>query len=249
MKVVVIMLILIILFLLCFFFRPSKGKAGEKTVSRKLSRLPKDKYKVLNDIMLATPKGTTQIDHIVISIYGVFVIETKNCQGWIYGGEESEYWTQNIYGHKHRFCNPILQNAGHVRALRRTLSEYESLPIIPIVAFSNRAYMRVSFRNNNVIYWNRLVRFITQFKEYRISSEQVNDIYAKLLSVQIEESKENKKRHIQNIRTIQEQKHDAVVSARCPRCGHNLVLRKGKYGQFYGCSNYPNCRYALDISN
>ena len=72
MKVVVIMLILIIL------FRPSKGKAGEKTVSRKLSRLPKDKYKVLNDIMLATPKGTTQIDHIVVSIYGVFVVETKN---------------------------------------------------------------------------------------------------------------------------------------------------------------------------
>ncbi len=51
----------------------------------------------------------------------------------------------------------------------------------------------MSFRNNNVIYWNRLVRFITQFKEYRISSEKVNDIYAKLLSVQIEESKENKK--------------------------------------------------------
>ncbi len=94
MKVVVIMLILIILFLLCFFFRPSKGKAGEKTVSRKLSRLPKDKYKVLNDIMLATPKGTTQIDHIVVSICGVFVVETKNYQGWIYGGEESEYWTQ-----------------------------------------------------------------------------------------------------------------------------------------------------------
>ncbi len=78
MKAVVIMLILIILFLLCFFLRPSKGKAGEKTVSRKLSRLPKDKYKVLNDIMLATPKGTTQIDHIVVSIYGVFVVETKN---------------------------------------------------------------------------------------------------------------------------------------------------------------------------
>ncbi|MEZ3419380.1 MAG: topoisomerase DNA-binding C4 zinc finger domain-containing protein [Bacteroidales bacterium] len=107
--------------------------------------------------------------------------------------------------------------------------------------------MRVSFRNNNVIYWNRLVRFITQFKEYRISSEQVNDIYAKLLSVQIEESKENKKRHIRNIRTVQEQKHDAVVSGKCPRCGHDLVLRQGKYGRFYGCSNYPHCKYTHQI--
>lgn len=245
MEAMVIILILIILF--CLFLRPSKGKAGEKTVARKLSRLPKDEYKVLNNIMLTTPKGTTQIDHIVISTYGIFVIETKNYNGWIYGGEESECWTQNIYGHKHQFYNPILQNAGHVRTLRRTLSEYELPPIIPIVAFSNKATLRISFRNSNVIYWNRLNRFITQFTECRISSEQVKDIYYKLQSVQIEQSKENRKHHIRNIRTVQERKHDAVASSKCPRCGHNLVLRKGKYGQFYGCSNYPNCKYTHQI--
>lgn len=84
-------IILILIVLLNFPLWPSKGNAGEKAVSRKLSRLPKEEYKVLNNVMLATSKGTTQIDHIILSIYGIFVIETKNYNGWIYGGEESEY--------------------------------------------------------------------------------------------------------------------------------------------------------------
>ena len=29
----------------------------------------------------------------------------------------------------------------------------------------------------------------------------------------------------------------------CPLCGGNLVIRKGKYGEFVACSNYPNCKY------
>lgn len=242
-------IILILIVLLNFPLWPSKGNAGEKAVSRKLSRLPKEEYKVLNNVMLATSKGTTQIDHIILSIYGIFVIETKNYNGWIYGGEESEYWTQNIYGHKHQFYNPILQNAGHVRTLRHTLSEYGPLQIIPIVAFSNKATLRISFRSSNVLHWNNLLRFIKQFTGCCLSREQVNDIYDKLMSVQIEQSKENKKRHIRNIHSIQEQKQDAIKSCRCPRCGHKLVLRNGKYGQFYGCSNYPRCRYTHPQNN
>ena len=104
-----------------------RGKLGESIVSNKLDRLPKDQYKVLNNVTIPTPKGSSQIDHLIVSIFGIFVIETKNLKGWIYGGEHSEYWTQNIYGNKYQLYNPILQNAGHVRALRRVLKEYEPL--------------------------------------------------------------------------------------------------------------------------
>ena len=58
------------------------GKAGERRVARKLDWLPKE-YTILNDIMLRTQYGTTQIDHVVVSPYGIFVIETKNYKGWI----------------------------------------------------------------------------------------------------------------------------------------------------------------------
>ena len=62
-----------------------KGIVGEKVISVLLSGLPKEQYILLNDVMLQTDKGTTQVDHILVSVYGIFVIETKNYKGWIYG--------------------------------------------------------------------------------------------------------------------------------------------------------------------
>ena len=78
------------------------GKAGEKRVARKLDWLPKE-YIILNDIMLPTQYGTTQIDHIVVSPYGIFVIETKNYKGWIFGhriqrGGSKVFWERRNFG-------------------------------------------------------------------------------------------------------------------------------------------------------
>ena len=103
-------LIIIIAALISFavWLRSSKGRIGEQRVAHILGRLPKDRYRVINNLLLRTSSGsTTQIDHIVISEYGIFVIETKFYKGLIYGGENSEYWTQNIYGHKYSLRNPI----------------------------------------------------------------------------------------------------------------------------------------------
>ena len=113
-----------------------KGKTGELYVSALLKGLPEEKYILLNDVMLPTGKGTTQIDHVLLSIYGIFVIETKNYKGWIYGGEYSEHWTQNIWGNKYKLYNPILQNQGHVKALRAYLG-VRNFPFISVITFSS----------------------------------------------------------------------------------------------------------------
>ena len=106
--------LLVLLVAICRVFKPTiKGWVGEKKVARYLRRLSEE-YTVLNDVILPTETGTTQIDHIVVSPYGVFVIETKNYRGWIFGGEKSAQWTQNIYGHKRSFMNPLRQNYAHV---------------------------------------------------------------------------------------------------------------------------------------
>lgn len=81
-------------------------------------------YRALNDVTLPTSDGTTQIDHVLVSRYGVFVIEAKNMEGWIFGNENSVQWTQNLYGKKYRFQNPLRQNYRHTR----TLAEFLSLP-------------------------------------------------------------------------------------------------------------------------
>lgn len=97
-----------------------KGRIGEAFVSvAALKRLDPKVYRVFNDLVLPRPdgKGTTQVDHVVVSPFGIFVIETKNYEGWIFGDENSRQWTQVIYGKKSRFQNPLHQNALHVRAL------------------------------------------------------------------------------------------------------------------------------------
>ncbi len=92
-----------------------KGFEGEKMIQLHLASLDKRRFVSLHDILLMTDRGTTtQIDHIIISTYAIFVIETKNYTGWISGYEKSKEWTQTIYKVKNRFMNPIRQNYGHI---------------------------------------------------------------------------------------------------------------------------------------
>lgn len=95
--------VIIIIVLTYRILKPKiKGFMGEKTVSAILSMLDKEKYMLINDVMVEYNGKTSQIDHVVISNYGVFVIETKNYKGWIYGDEYSQYWTQVIFKRKEK---------------------------------------------------------------------------------------------------------------------------------------------------
>ena len=84
MELLGILLAIAIVFLLRRLVIRAKGAVGETVVATELGLLPRDKYRVLNDVTLPTPNGSSQIDHVVVSIYGIFVIETKNYKGWIY---------------------------------------------------------------------------------------------------------------------------------------------------------------------
>ena len=236
---------LFILALLKRILGPSKGKIGERKVANKLDWLPRNKYIVINDVILPTPHGTSQIDHIVVSIYGIFVIETKYYNGWIYGGEHSEYWTQNVYGEKHQFYNPILQNEGHVRALRKVLTEFEPLDIIPIVAFSGTADIKMDIKESHVVYWSQLRRCIRRYKKERHTWKEVKAICNKIYEVKLKPSRKTAKQHLVGVRSAQIQRENAIREGRCPRCGGQLTLRQGQFGRFYGCSNYPRCKFIV----
>src|SRR5690606_32555919 len=119
-------------------FKPIiKGHLGEKSTANILARLDRSKYSVINNLVLQTRGRTSQIDHVVVSDFGIFVIETKNYKGWIFGGDEAEYWTQVLYKYKQQFYNPIRQNRGHVLALKHHLRTFPNITYIPIVVFSD----------------------------------------------------------------------------------------------------------------
>lgn len=239
----IIIVILIALIALLVRLLPSKGALGEMRVAHILKKLPEESYTVINNLLIQNNGHTSQIDHIVISVYGIFVIETKTYKGWIYGGENSEYWTQNIYGKKYQLRNPIRQNYGHIKALKNILHEYQDIPYISVIAFSRQASIGVS-SDTPVLYWNQIVPFISQFKNEVLTESQVR-IITSILIASNQDSKENREKHVKTVKRNIQMREDAIDSGKCPRCGGTLVRRQGKYGSFYGCSNYPKCKFTL----
>lgn len=118
---------------------------GEARLSRALKKrfLPPD-YHLLNHLTLRLKDGTTQIDHVLVSRFGVFVIETKNYKGWIFASPDDRYWTQVLYRSKFRFQNPIRQNYSHVCAIQELLEFLPPNAILPVVVFTGEAEFRTT---------------------------------------------------------------------------------------------------------
>lgn len=119
-----------------------KGKYGELKVSWQLNRLYYKKYKVINDVLIRSNSRSSQIDHIVVSVYGVFIIETKNYKGWIFGHESSDFWTQTLFQYKYQFRNPVIQNWEHINTLKSVLQEFPFTPYYPIIVFTGDARLK-----------------------------------------------------------------------------------------------------------
>ena len=245
MYIVGIILFLVLIIFIRLKMPMWKGKYSEKLVNNKIQELPEE-YVIFNDLLFESNGYSTQIDNIVVSPYGVFVIETKGYKGWILGGENSEYWTQTIYKSKHQFYNPIKQNAGHVRFLRHLLRCSVDIPFIPIVVFNNDAELKVHIVNSLVVNRYSLKRTILQHRTSVLNQETTDWIVRTINQNRIIADKEKLKQHKHNAKARQYRSSDLINQGICPQCGGQLLLRHGKYGTFYGCSNYPKCKFTLN---
>ena len=104
-----------------------KGWFGEQKTELNLwFRLDKNLYQRFHDVIIPSNNGTTQLDHILVSPYGVFIVETKNRTGWIFGSESQANWTQVVYKKKYSFQNPLRQIYRHKKVLSKYLNVDES---------------------------------------------------------------------------------------------------------------------------
>ena len=216
-----------------------RGFMGEFWVKQELKKLPKDKYIVLNDIMIKEKGSTHQIDHLIISQFGIFVIEMKNYYGLILGDEYKEKWIQYLGKKKNYFKNPIYQNYGHVKALEELLKLDNNL-FIPIVCFSNQVKLNIKTKSN-VIQLDYLISSIKSYKNI-ILKDDLNMISNKIIELNITDKLE-RRNHVRKIKNKIYDDNKKINNMICPKCGSNLVIRNGKYGQFIGCSNYPKCNF------
>ena len=177
--------VLFFLITLLNLFRPIlypwiRGKIGEAFVARRLRALPEEIYKVLHNIILPTVDGiTTQIDHIVVSRFGIFVIETKNYGGWIFGDEKQAQWTQccgrGRNAKKSRFQNPLRQNWRHICTLADLLQVPQEA-FHSVIAFCGSGELKTEMPAN-VLYSARLARYIRSFEQPILNDEDVETLY------------------------------------------------------------------------
>lgn len=224
----------------------TKGSLGEKRVSTELLKLPKDEFIIQNNILLIDGSLTSQIDHIVISKTGIFVIETKNYSGLIYGHENAEYWTQFIFRYKSKFRNPIKQNWSHIYAIKNILTEFKNIKYVPIVVFAGTGKIKGVTSKYPIIYLNELINTIKNFcAEENLSSDQIKHISYKLSQNNIT-TRDTTQYHLEKVKTKVKSVEENIDNKICPRCGSPLALRHGKFGKFYGCKNYPKCRFTIN---
>lgn len=233
-------LFIILTILTSIFYKKIRGFMGEFWVKTELNKLPKDKYKVLNNIMLKTNTSTHQIDHIVISKFGIFVIEMKNYYGLITGDKYKDKWIQHLGKKKYYFNNPIHQNYGHIKALEEIL-HLEEKKFISIVCISNQAKVKVNDRN--VVQLDNINELILSYEKEIVDTNLIE--IENLLKVNNITDKTIKKQHVKNIKNNIKINENNEKNMICPKCGSTLVERNGKYGNFIGCSNYPKCRYTM----
>ncbi|MGL4108434.1 nuclease-related domain-containing protein [Clostridium sp. LP20] len=176
-----------------------KGYIGESRVNSTLDKLSNE-YITLKDLLLETEKGTTQVDHVVVCPKGIFVIETKNYDGWIYGSDNQKYWTQVIYKNKNKFYNPVWQNKGHISAIRQKIIGIGNLPIYSIVAFGGGCTLKKINCDSPVIYMNSLKKYIRDFQGDRILSESEISQVISILNRENIVDKDRRKEHIRYVR-------------------------------------------------
>lgn len=226
-----------ILFLV--FSLPSvRGKIGESKVSKRLKKLAK-KYggHVIDDVIIPGENDkTSQIDHIYISKYGLYVVETKNYSGRIYGNDKQREWTQVLaYGNtKNKLYNPVMQNQTHIYRLLQLLNVKMDACSVVVFVRGNVNYIE----SDHVFTLYDLKHLLDDVKPC-VDDDTVEKIFDTIMEYKVNPTKTNKE-HVKEIKQMQRDIKQNI----CPRCGGQLVLRQSKTGSaFYGCSNYPKCKF------
>ena len=243
------------------------GKRGEYDTYRCLQSLDGYKKFLFNCYIPKEDGTTTEIDVILIHESGIYVFESKNYSGWIFGTETQKQWTQTLpmgngKSRKEHFFNPIIQNKVHLKWLQTYLKDFENLQFYSYIVFSIRCELKnitLTSGDHYVVKRDEILDAVSHnvaVSDKKMAVSLVDEVYMKLYPLtQADEAK--KMEHIENIKNRYDcsatiNNNTETQDKKCPKCGGELVLRVAKKGnfagnKFYGCSNYPRCKYMQDI--
>lgn len=222
----------------------SRGEKGEEIVQEAFKALSFPYY-LINNLVLEDKKNFThQIDHIVITQKGIYVIETKNYYGEISTNANDSIWLRRIKDKVDTFGNPIHQNQSHIRAIKDLIgNKYEYISLVVFVR-NNAPYMP----DDNVINLDDLMLFMNEYPtNSHITLEEMKKIYISLLNF---ESDASQKDHLNHIKELKEKRKEnqsiiskSIETRICPKCKNTLVLQ----GNLLRCSN-KRCKFEIKIN-
>lgn len=196
--VLLVLILALIVILIAKRKRKIEMNKGEMEVNDVLEKITG--YRLLSNVMIKRENGTSQIDHILIGRKGVFVIETKDYSGKIYGEQYSKYWTQKLNGRKNTFYNPIRQNYGHVKALEEILNRRDIF--ISLIVFTNKSKIKKVKSEIPVIQVKMLKKFIRKYKtDIGLSKDEISEIYDAINRKNIISNRAIRK-HVKRLRKI-----------------------------------------------
>lgn len=214
---------------------------------------------ILHDILIDGENGyTSQIDLIMIGAKGVYVVEVKMFEGAkIYGNGKNSKWYYYRGGRKYEIYSPLKQNKKHIEYLKKMLADFGNIPFYSVITLlcddfkvdniNDDSQVPDTVVCNSLVSMTRGMQLLIKGKEDVLDEKKKQDIFS-FISKNQHSGKEARSEHKQQVKAYKESVEKMKNEKICPYCKTNLVLRKGKFGEFYGCSNYPKCKYTLETN-
>ncbi len=215
----------------------SKKQRKEEIAKYKLevafTQLPRT-FKLISDFLLWTEDGYRQIHHLLISPYGLFIIEGFNLAGLIVGDGEDSVWVQKITWRVKTFPNPLLENQKTINLLREKAKIDESVPFFSYVTFSRRCKLKVIW--GTVFYDTDLLDYLEQLLLNRspvLTEEEVDELYERLAKLNIRDLQIRQEQFARKRREVIRQR-PSRGNLRCHICQKPISERLARY-----CLNRP----------
>ena len=250
------------------------GTHGEYCTYKALEQCALPGTRFLFNVYLKSESGwTTEIDVVMLSPSGIFVIESKDYSGWVFGSESQKNWCQTFpagrgTSEKFTFYNPIMQNRTHIQHLRIIVGQ--DCPVYSIIAFSDQCTLRdiqVDSEDVYVIYRSQIAQTISSINSKAsmtaLSENDITTLYECMfpLTQVADATKEQHIMHVQEKQAMAYQRKEAEQARiveekqkvsnyyretgmlKCPRCNGTLVIRTVKKGTNAGKQFYGCSRY------
>lgn len=178
------------------------GAMAERSLHKLLLKQLPISYQHYRNLVLQTAQGDlTEVDHLIVSPFGIFVLEVKNYQGWIFGNEKQPEWTVQHYRRKHRFMNPLRQNYKHTEAVKHALglTADDASKVHSLVVFSSRAEFKTPMPAN-VLHIAQAADYINQYYQICFSDAQLRQFSARL-NIAATSSKALSELHLEQLKT------------------------------------------------